>query len=429
MLIIIFILALTIFAVSATNFAHRSDELFSKFIKDHQRSYSSNEELNRRRAIFKESMIRCDKGNERNGSPVFGVTKFSDWTQEEFKRLLGRKKGKAGIKTKNVPVRTPGEVHKYRRGGHYSTAFDPVVNWKKAGYVTTVKNQGQCGSCWAFSVAETVESQWAINGNALWEFSPQQVASCTTNNCDGCGGGYTESGYEYLMTVVGLGSSWYAPYMQSMYNSCSSHFCTYSCSNYNMGDLQEYGAYTGPYATISGWQYATPACTSGACNNQNMTLLAANIQTYGPASICVDASNWNDYTGGIMTTAGCGGYAADDLDHCVQLVGYNAQSATPYWLVRNSWATNWGINGYIKLSYPANTCGLGNEATFVSISNNQTMFDITPTPPLLDDDDLPYTDDVTTDDVDDKYDDVLFITNSPAQVSKPSFQPNQTPTI
>jgi C1A family cysteine protease len=73
------------------------------------------------------------------------------------------------------------------------------------GKVTTVKNQGQCGSCWAFSAAEQVESAWAMAGNALWEFSPQQIASCT-KNCFGCGGGDTPAAYNYINSTIGLGS-------------------------------------------------------------------------------------------------------------------------------------------------------------------------------------------------------------------------------
>lgn len=369
---ILAVVAICISLVVANKFAERSDELFVQFEKKHSRTYSSSEERSRRKEIFKQSMIRVDKKNELNGEPVFGVTKFSDWTLDEFKVLLGRKKGNPNPRSKNVDIRTPADAEKY--GRPYATTFDPVVNWLKAGVVTAVKNQGQCGSCWAFSAAEEVESQWAMQGNSLWEFSSQQIASCDTNSY-GCGGGYTETAYEYIESVVGLGSAWYAPYMQSMYKSCSGPSCTYSCSNYNMAQLQEYGPYTGPYATVSSFSYATPACLSGSCKNQNMTLLAANIQTYGPASICLDASTWNDYVGGVLTQTACGGYAANDLDHCVQLIGYNAQSTTPYWLVRNSWATNWGINGYIKLQYPQNTCGLANDATFVKISNKQSDFD------------------------------------------------------
>ncbi len=95
----------------------------------------------------------------------------------------------------------------------------------------------------------------------LWEFSPQQIASCTTT-CYGCGGGATQYAYEYILGVIGLGSAAYAPYVQSMYQNCGGPSCTYACSNYNLSQLKQYGPDTGPYATLKSWSYATPACTS-----------------------------------------------------------------------------------------------------------------------------------------------------------------------
>jgi len=373
----VLILAIVSAAVSASTFVSQVDDLFVDFKRTYGRKYADSKEESYRKAIFLESMARVDRKNELNGSPAFGVTKFSDWTFDEFKVLLGRKASSSSLRSKEQIVRRPHEAKLYGRHDIEDLATvtsTGVVNWVSKGKTTPVKNQGQCGSCWAFSAAEEVESEWAMNGNTIWEFSPQQIASCTSS-CNGCGGGDTPQAYEYIMGTLGLGSSWYAPYVQSMYKSCLGKRCTNACSNYNMTDLSTYASLTGPYAVVSGYQYGTAPCT-GLCkgNNQNVTELAANVAVMGPASICVDASSWNDYTGGVLTQAACGGYAAKDLDHCVQLVGYNANAAVPYWLVRNSWATNWGINGYIHLEYPANTCGVANEATYVTISNNQSNF-------------------------------------------------------
>ncbi len=117
---------------------------------------------------------------------------------------------------------------------------------------------------------------------------------------------------------------------------------------------------------MSGYTYATPACT-GACTAQNEATLQSNLESKGPVSVCVDAEPWQHYTGGIMTaSSGClKGY--NDLDHCVQLVGHNSAGATPYWLVRNQWATNWGQAGYIYLQKGINLCGIADEATFVTL--------------------------------------------------------------
>lgn len=387
-LFLIFLIAIAVVATSA-KFAKDADAHFELYKSKYGRRYATIEEETRRRAIFHESMARVDRKNLLNGEPAFGITKFSDWTLDEFKVLLGFRRGRNAktLKAESVEVRKPEEWSKYGMK-EYSSAASKMptnVNWKKAGKITAVKNQGQCGSCWAFSAAEAVESQWAMNGNAIWEFSPQQIASCTQEMaspfgpcCFGCGGGDSVAAYEYLMSagVTGLGSSYFAPYTQSMTVACSGPECTNTCSSYSQTDLKANAWAYGPYAMVTGYSFATPPCNEGSCSKQNMTMLAQNTAIYGPPSVCVDASQWNDYTGGVLTQAGCGGYAADDIDHCVQLIGYNADDKSPYWIVRNSWATNWGNGGMIHLQYPQNTCGVGNYATFAKIGNKQSDFKI-----------------------------------------------------
>merc|ERR1711866_11440 len=103
-------------------------------------------------------------------------------------------------------------------------------------------------------------------------------------------------------------------------------------------------------------------CTSGACTNQDLKGLAAALEK-SPLSVCVNAGVWNDYTGGVLTAAACGSMGADSQDHCVMAVGFNATAPTPYWIVRNSWATTWGQEGYIYLEMAKNTCGLADDAT------------------------------------------------------------------
>jgi len=85
-------------------------------------------------------------------------------------------------------------------------------------------------------------------------------------------------------------------------------------------------------------------------------------------SVCVNAGAWNDYTGGVMTSAQCGSMASDEQDHCVMATGFNSTAATPYWIVRNSWASTWGEQGYIYLEMAENTCGVADDATIPTVS-------------------------------------------------------------
>merc|ERR1719183_3082662 len=126
---------------------------------------------------------------------------------------------------------------------------------------------------------------------------------------------------------------------------------------------------SGSFAQVSGYKYAVKPCTSGACTNQDLKGFAAALEKT-PLSICVNAGAWNDYTGGVMSSAACGPMGADYQDHCVMAVGFNTTTPTPYWIVRNSWASTWGENGYIYLEMAKYTCGLADDATIPGVDVN-----------------------------------------------------------
>lgn len=362
---VIFLCVALVACVYASDFSSDCEGHFEIFKNKFFKSYTATE-FDNRKSVFCENMARVDAKNAKNGKDVFGITKFSDWTKEEFKVLLGRKdQGHIPSSEQQLKVRSStGTVHTALA----STDTSNTVDWVDAGYVTPVKNQGQCGSCWAHSAVEQIESEFMLLGYSMWEFSVAQVNSCV-KNCLGCGGGDTTSAYEYLEGEIGLGSSAWAPYIQSMTKTCLGRYCTEKCDDIDVEELSTQYSYTGYYAQVNSYEYATTPCYDN-CDHQNMTALANNIKTYGPASICLNAGEWSDYTGGILTVDGCGGYSYDDLDHCVQLTGYGVdEDGNKYWNVRNSWSTDWGINGYIRLemSDTANTCGLANEATQVNI--------------------------------------------------------------
>merc|ERR1711998_437809 len=110
--------------------------------------------------------------------------------------------------------------------------------------------------------------------------------------------------------------------------------------------------------------YAVPPREGGKCNNQDEDGLKAALNTYGPLSVCVNANDWDDYSGGVYTAKCSGKY--NSLDHCVQLVGYDTTASTPYWLVKNSWNTDWARRGLMRLPIGSNACGIADEAMYVT---------------------------------------------------------------
>jgi len=310
---------------------------FEEFKRKFEKTYPTAEEEEYRFSVFKQSVERVAAKNDE----VFGITKFSDLTPQEFRRSFLTYRP-SGVDPSRKVVQ-PSNVYST------PTSFD----WRDYGAVTPVKNQGYCGSCWAFSTTETIESAWYLAGNTLTEFSVAQIVQCDTNDA-GCNGGDPPVAYEYVEKAGGLATEADYPYSTSLYagktGTCDSSF-------------------TVSGGKISGYSYATTPCTSLKCNSQDEATLAANLASTQPASICVDASSWSDYTSGIYKASACSsGYY--NLDHCVQLVGYHSytSSTTGYWIVRNSWGTDWGVDGYIYLAYGSNTCGVADEATFVTIA-------------------------------------------------------------
>jgi hypothetical protein len=199
-------------------------------------------------------------------------------------------------------------------------------------------------------------------GQYDFTLSPQQIASCDTTS-DGCDGGFTESAYDYVKSAPGLANGFFIPYEQSLTETQNTKACPTTKVNAITG---EYEQLQGSYAQITGYKYAVKPCTQGTCENQDLKGFAAALLE-SPLSICVNAGAWNDYTGGVMTSAACGSMGADSQDHCVMAVGFNSSAPTPYWIVRNSWATTWGEQGYIYLEMAENTCGLADDATIPTV--------------------------------------------------------------
>ncbi len=169
--------------------------------------------------------------------------------------------------------------------------------------------------------------------------SPEQIIQCDKTS-EGCNGGWTEHAYNYVKNAGGESTE--AAYPYTSYSGT-----TGSCRSSSSAYVVKLSSYT----TVTG--------SSTSVAEQNM---ANYVQTTGPLSVCLDASSWSSYTGGIMSTCGT------SVDHCVQAVGVDTSASTPYWKVRNQWGTSWGESGYIQLRYGQNTCDITNDPTHVTVA-------------------------------------------------------------
>jgi len=235
-------------------------------------------------------------------------------------------------------------------------AAPDAVDWTAKGATTSVNDQGSCGSCWAFSTTEGVESAvFMSTGKLPGHLSVQELVACEKQD-DGCDGGDIPEAVSYLKKK---GMDTNADYPDTSSKSGRSGRCK-----------QFQGV-----VKVTGMQYAIPQCSRGDCSNQDMNALAAALAKYGPLSICVNSGDgqpgdWEKYRSGILTKS-CKA-KPNLMDHCVQLVGYDKSASQPYWKVRNSWNTNWGEKGFIRLPFEGNACCVGCEAVIISATTSES---------------------------------------------------------
>jgi len=296
--------------------------LWEGFKRDHGKQYEPSEEI-RRFAIFLENLKIADRRNAEEiaygGSAVHGITKFSDLTADEFAKSfltadVSKKTGGAEVVEITTPVNLGASL----------------IDWTNV-YTSPVKDQGYCGSCWAFSATEQIESDAMRQLKKSYVLSPAQITQCDTTSY-GCNGGWSENAYNYVKKAGGLETEANYPYSSAIYNGK-----------------------TGSCAAVASKEVVT---ITGYSTIKGESSMASYVQTTGPLSVCVDASNWSSYKSGILSVCG------KSVDHCVQAVGVDVTNK--YWKVRNSWATSWGESGHIRLSYGSNTCAITNDPTYVT---------------------------------------------------------------
>jgi len=291
----------------------------------HSKQYAVGEEA-KRQYIWNNNLKYVLQHNLEGHTYEVGMNKFADLDHEEWQSLyLSKLIKNPASKPDKIHTATPGKV------------YDSSYNWVDYGYVTPVKDQGQCGSCYSFSSTGALEGQHFKATGVLPSLSEQNIMDCSTSYGNaGCNGGWMDQAFEYIRDNGGIDTEASYPYKATSSSSCK----------YNR-------AYSG--ATVSG--------IVDVQSGSEAALLDA-VSTVGPVAVAIDASHrsFQLYTSGVYYERKCSNRM---LDHAVLAVGYGTTSGTDYWIVKNSWGTGWGQDGYIWMSRNVNkNCGIAEAASY-----------------------------------------------------------------
>jgi len=308
------------------------------------KTYSTQEEFNFRLNNYRTNIGEAGRLNVRNPHAHFGPTRFSDLTKEEFQFFLGGKPpASKGTRTFFPPrnITAADEPHPIFRSDIGARSPNPTTyDWCAAKVITPVKDQGECGSCWAFSAMETIESYHALKSGSLVSLSAEQIVDCDNGNGDeGCDGGWPSTAYGYVKSAGGIES-------------------------------EESYPYTATYGSSGSCQFNRAKAVTSVAASYSVSGGEAGLHQYlssasgGPLSVCVAAETWQNYQGGVLSSCDT------STDHCVQLTGYeNYGASNAVWRVRNQWGTSWGENGYMRIAIGSNLCGIANYATYVATTS------------------------------------------------------------
>ncbi|KAL8159259.1 hypothetical protein V2J09_000796 [Rumex salicifolius] len=290
-----------------------SEEMLERLFEDwrvkHGKTYEQQEEWETRFDNFKRNFKYVEEKRSSAAAATghtVGLNRFADLSNDEFR-------SKYLSKVKKPPSRT-----KITRQKVISCDAPSSLNWRKKGAVTPVKDQGDCGSCWAFSSTGAIEGINAISTGELVSVSEQELVDCDSTN-DGCDGGYMDYAFEWVITNGGINSESGYPYTghDGKCNTTKEAKKAVSIDGYDDVDKSE------------------------------TALLCAAVNQ--PVSVGIDGSSidFQLYTGGIYD--GDCSSDPDDIDHAALVVGYGSEGDDEYWIVKNSWGTTWGIQGYIYI--------------------------------------------------------------------------------
>ena len=306
---------------------------FTTFRERFSKSYESLQELEDRFYIFRVNLRDIIRHNlDLTQNFTMGVNQFTDLTPDEFReQYIGTTQSLVG-------------GYGCKSFSSSASGAPESVDWRTKGAVTSVKDQGQCGSCWTFSATGAIEGAWAISKGQLVDFSEQELVDCATGvsyGSHGCSGGQMDGAFKF---VIANGQCTNAAYPYTSGKTLTGGSCQ-KCS---------------PVARLS-------SCSDVSSNDQ-LSLKAAVAQQPVAIAISADTRYFQSYSGGVLDSSTC--YTS--LDHGVLTVGYGEENGKKYWLVKNSWGTSWGVDGYVKILRSDSTndpgvCGIAMMPSFPTV--------------------------------------------------------------
>eukprot|EP00286_Rhodomonas_abbreviata_P006493 CAMPEP_0181343572 /NCGR_PEP_ID=MMETSP1101-20121128/31661_1 /TAXON_ID=46948 /ORGANISM="Rhodomonas abbreviata, Strain Caron Lab Isolate" /LENGTH=361 /DNA_ID=CAMNT_0023455217 /DNA_START=41 /DNA_END=1126 /DNA_ORIENTATION=+ len=292
-------------------------------------------------AVFKANLEIIEAHNKlyEAGEETFhmAANMFADMTNEQYsKTMLGYR---PDLKPLESGPGGHGKACKHRD----STNVTKHIDWRTMNAVTNVKNQGQCGSCWSFSTTGSVEGAWAVAGHPLVSLSEEELVQCDTRSDEGCNGGLMDNAYQWIIQNGGIASEEVYPYISGNGTRGMCHMVTLKTK----------------VASIEDW------CDLNVGDEKDLEL--ALMQQPVAVAIEADQTSFQFYSGGVLPSKKCG----TKLDHGVLAVGfgYSKKHKMHYWIVKNSWGSQWGDEGYIMLQKMSphthhSCCGIANAASY-----------------------------------------------------------------
>ncbi|KAG4938765.1 hypothetical protein AAZX31_16G088500 [Glycine max] len=305
--------------------------MYEEWLVKHQKVYNGLREKDKRFQVFKDNLgFIQEHNNNQNNTYKLGLNQFADMTNEEYRVMYFGTKSDA--KRRLMKTKSTGHRYAYSAGDRL-----PVhVDWRVKGAVAPIKDQGSCGSCWAFSTVATVEAINKIVTGKFVSLSEQELVDCDRAYNEGCNGGLMDYAFEFIIQNGGIDTDKDYPYRGF------DGICDPTKKNAKV-------------VNIDGFEDVPPY-------DENALKKAVAHQ---PVSIAIEASgrDLQLYQSGVFT-----GKCGTSLDHGVVVVGYGSENGVDYWLVRNSWGTGWGEDGYFKMQRnvrtPTGKCGITMEASY-----------------------------------------------------------------